>query len=173
MARGRVTRGRLIRPAPRTKIWIGGDLAIQGLGTGAATLLGSLNAAALALRPFTILRTRIEVTFRTDQTGTLESPTGAFGEIVVKETATAIGVTAVPTPLAEITADFHVFQGMTAPILVATEVGLSEPGGVRYSIDSKAMRKVGMQDDLAIIAELRAAGGASINVEGRILIQLH
>jgi len=173
MARGRARPRGFIRPAPKTKIWIQAGLVVQTLGSGAATLIGTLNAAALAARPFTILRTRIELMFRSDQSATNESPTGAYGEIVVKETASAIGVTAVPSPLTEGDADWHVYQAMSLALLSLTSVGVESPIGVRYVIDSRAMRKVGPTDDLVNVAELRSAGGAFLNIEGRILIQLH
>ena len=172
MARGRGPRRGFIRPPPRTKIWIPAGFAIQALAAGADTLIGTLNAAALALRPFTLLRTRLEITFRSDQSAANESPTGAYGEIVVKETATAIGITALPKPLTEGDADWHVYQGMTAPIFALSSVGVQDVS-VHYVIDSKAMRKLGPQDDLAVVFETRSAGGASINIEGRILLQLH
>ncbi len=164
---------RFVRPSPRTKIWIGQGVALTTLGTGASTLIAVFNAAALALRPFTILRTRVSCNFRSDQTATTEDITGAFGMIVVKESAATIGITAVPTPLTEVDADFFVYQGMTAPFTSLTSVGFQDGVGVRYDIDSKAMRKVGTNDDVAVVMELRSTGGAEINIEGRQLIQLH
>ncbi len=170
-SRGR-SRAVFVRPAPKTKIWISSGLAEQALASGAATLLSSLNAAALALRPFTILRTRLEIMWRSDQSAASETPTGAIGIIVVKETASTIGVTAVPSPLAEPDADFFVYQGVTTSILSLSSIGVLERGN-RYVIDSRAMRKVGVQDDIIGVGETRSTGGAQFNQEGRILIQLH
>ncbi len=170
------TRGRgrsFARPPARTKIWIGNRLSVVQPAGGASTLLGTLNAAALLLRPFTILRTRLLVAFRSDQTGTGETPNGAFGQIVVKETATAIGVTAIPTPLTEVDADWFIYQGLVDTIISLTSVGVVDPVGRVWEIDSKAMRKVGPQDDQALVIELDSAAGAFINIEGRQLIQLH
>ena len=168
-------RGRAVfaRPPPRTKIWIGNRLSQTQPAGGAATLLATLNAAALLLRPFTILRTRIEILWRSDQTATNETPTGAYGQIVVKQTAGAIGVTAVPTPLTEIDADWYIYQGLTVATDSLTSVGFDMDMGHHWTIDSKAMRKVGVQDDDAVVVELDTAAGAFINVEGRQLIQLH
>ncbi len=166
-------RERVIRPAPRTKIWVGQRLSVIQPAGGAATLLGVMNAAFLLLRPFTILRTRLEINFRSDQTAAGETPNAAYGHIVVKETATTIGITAVPTPQTEEDADWFIYQGMICSVVSLTSVGYDGNQGVRYSIDSKAMRKVGPQDDVASVIELDAAAGALINVEGRQLIQLH
>ncbi len=169
-SRGRI---RFTRPPAKTKIWIGNNVAVVTLTSGAQQLIASLNAAALLLRPFTILRTRIDLLFRSDQAATDEAPSGGFSMIVVKETAAAVGVSALPGPLAEIDADHFVYQGMTTAVLSATSVGVTAPVGTRYMIDSKAMRKVGPQDDVAIQGELRSVGGAFLNMEGRMLLQLH
>ncbi len=172
MARGRHPRG-FTRPAPKTKIWIGADTAVGNLTSNAKTLIAELNAAALALRPFTVLRTRVEWNFRSDQVVANESPTGSIGMIVAKEIAVNIGVTAVPGPIAEVDADWFVYQGVTSPLRFVSATGIVDPAGTKYTIDSKAMRKVGPADDIVWVAELRNAGGAVLNMEGRMLIQLH
>ncbi len=173
MAR-RISRGRgFIRPAPKTKIWAGNNLSLITLATSAKTLVAEMSAGFLALRPFTILRTRTVITFRTDQLTGSESPTGALGMIIVKEIAVNIGVTATPGPRTDPDSDWFVYQGMTAPFLFSDATGWGDSGTMQYVVDSKAMRKVGPDDDIATIVELDAAGGAFLNCEGRILIQLH
>ena len=67
------------RPAPRTMIWVGGSIPIQ-VTTVATTLIGSLNAAALALRLFTIIRSRLALNFKSDQEGASEAVSGAYTE---------------------------------------------------------------------------------------------
>ncbi len=62
---------------------------------------------------------------------------------------------------------------MTSPFDFADATGFNEPAGSQYEIDSKAMRKVDVDDDLAIVWEMRNVGGGIINMEGRMLIQLH
>ena len=42
-----------------------------------------------------------------------------------------------------------------------------------YVIDSKAMRKVGIDDDAVSLFSMRPAVGAFLQIEGRQLIQLH
>ena len=172
MAR-RSTRGRFVRPAPKTKIWVGAGIAQFAVATNGKTLITSLNAGALALRPFTILRTRLLVTLDSDQIVASENPTGAYGEIVVKEIATGIGVTAVPGPLTDPDADWYIYQGMTARLRFVTAAGFESNSGAHWEIDSKAMRKVGPTDDVAVCFEMRNVGGGTMNLEGRQLIQLH
>ncbi len=172
MAR-RVSRSRFVRLAPKTKLWLGADLAVSTLPTNTHTMFATLDAASLALRTFTILRTRQSLLFRSDQTAADESPTGAYGVIVVKETASAIGATAVPGPIAEINSDFFIYQGMTSVFTFETAAGFESASGTRYEIDSKAMRKVLIDEDVTFNFEMRNVGGALLNMEGRMLIQLH
>ncbi len=172
MAR-RTSRVRFVRPAKSTKIWFGAGVALVTLTTGTAQLLTSLSASALLLRPFTIIRTRLSLTFRSDQIAGSESPTGAYSRIVAKDQAVAAGIASLPSPLTEPDADWFVYQGMSDVVTFATAAGYEGHQGVRYEIDSKAMRKVGINEDIISIFELRTAGGALLNVEGRTLIQLH
>ena len=171
MAR-RLPRG-FVRPPARTKIWIGAGVGEQTAATAVQTLIGTYSAGVLGLRPFTILRTRILFTVISDQSGADEGVSGAYAEIVVKETATTVGITALPGPLTEVDADFYLYQGFTARFEFSSAAGFESNGGAQYLIDSKAMRKVGHQDDLAAQVELRGQGGAIVQSEGRQLIMLH
>jgi len=167
--------GRFIRPPSRTKMWIGAGVASANVAASSAVLFGSLNAAALLLRPFTILRTHLQVMFTSDQQALGENPFGAFGIIVVSDSAVAAGVASVPTPISEPTADFFVYQGLQSQFIIGDATGFMEHIGdsVGYTIDSKAMRKVGHDDEVAMIFELRSAVGALVGVEGRMLVALH
>ena len=173
MARGQ-GRTRFVRPPKRSMIWLSNGLAQTVILAGTATLLASLNAGALALRPFTIVRTRLILSILSDQTGADEFVQGAFGMQTVSEAASAAGVAAVPTPLAEPDADFFVYQPFAENFLFVSGVGVNEitGQGSTYTIDSKAMRKVDIDDDVVITVENRLFGYA-VAVEGRQLIKLH
>ena len=137
-------------------------------------LIATYNVAALATRPFTILRTRFDVEYASDQSAASEFPTCALGLIVVSDQASAIGVTAVPKPDANSDGDFFVWQGMHTSLGFFSSVGiLGSEFGRRYEIDSKAMRKVGANQDLAVVVENLTAVGADFTMTGRQLIQLH
>ena len=166
-------RGRhFARPAARTMVWIGAGLPAVAVAASASALLATANAALLLLRPFTIVRSRLLISYSTDQRSADEHPFGAVGLIVVKESATAIGITALPTPITEVNADFFVYQGVDANFAFTTGTGYRNIH-THYVVDSKAMRKVDVDDDIAWILENRAAVGADVNIEGRILIKLH
>ena len=167
--------GRFTRPPAKTRLWIGAGVVEKTLVSGASQLLTTLNAAALLLLPFTILRTRLVISYLSDQITQSEFTQGAYGEIVVSESASTVGITAVPTPIEEPEADFYVFQGMMQSFLLSSAVGISEIGGAGSItvVDSKAMRKVGLDDDVVAVFSQRAAFGATIAIEGRQLLQLH
>ena len=167
---------RFVRPAPRTKMWIGAGVGLSS-GTGNDKVqISTLSGGALLLRPFTILRTRMELWFASDQAAVGESPQGDYGRIVVTDTAAALGVTAIPDPSStdgNPEADWFVHQAVSCQIIVSTVVGFVSPGAVRYTIDSKAMRKVGPDDDeVGMFAETGNFGWTLIT-RGRQLIQLH
>ncbi len=98
----RPVRGR----APRRKsLWL--DFAQvftdrAAVPAASSVLLSSLNAAALALRPFTIVRTRGIAHMVSDQVIASETPFGALGFAVVSDQGSAIGVTAVPVPIPDV-----------------------------------------------------------------------
>ncbi len=172
MAR-RVARARFIRPAPRTKMWIG-----AGVTTG--TIVGTTplhfavySADVLALRPFTILRTRVLLTMSSDQAAVSEIAAGGYGEIVVTEQASTIGITALPDPVTEPEADWYVYQPWNVRFEFLSSVGFHPAGGRQYTIDSKAMRKVDINQTFAAVVANDVATGALISTEGRQLIQLH
>ena len=169
-------RTRFVRPAPRTKMWIGSGVGVVVV-TGAITaVISTLSAGALLLRPFTILRTRLDVLYKTDQIAATETPHGSLGKIVVTETAAALGVTALPNPSGvdgDPEASWFVWQGMSAGFQFGSGVAFDGNSGQHYSIDSKSMRKVGPDDDIVTLYDNQVASGAQMVFMGRQLIQLH
>ena len=172
----RRSRGRFIRPAPRTKMWIGAGLGRSTIVGASNNLLGVLNAAALALRPFTVIRTRMMISHFTDQEAVDEGPFGSFGMIVVTDNATSVGVTALPDPgtvTGDPDADWYVHQPVWQQFVVDTASGLLVSSPNSYIIDSKAMRKLGPDDDIAWMYADESGVGSFLTTQGRILIQLH
>ncbi len=168
----RRTRGRFIRPPAKTTVWVGVNLGLDIVAASALTFLGSLSATALALRPFTIVRTRLHTSYDSDQVSAGEIPFGMFGMIVVNDKAITAGVTAIPGPATDINDDFFVHQGMSQRFTLITAIGAFE-GAPSWQIDSKAMRKVDLGDDVAMMFEQTATVGASLITLGRMLVKLH
>ena len=169
-------RARFVRPAPRTKMWIGAGVGLSTLAASTKVVIGSLSAGAKLLRPFTILRTRMELYYASDQISASEIPFGSYGMIVVTDAASAIGATAIPNPSAidgAPEADWYVWQAVSHEIRRATDVGFSFGVGSRYVIDSRAMRKVTIDEDVVTMFDQQNAFGARLIDNGRQLIQLH
>ncbi len=91
------------------------------------------------------------------------------------DTAAALGVTAVPNPSVisgDPEADWFVMQQLQGGLRVVTAVGVFE-SSVRYIVDSKAMRKVGPDDNVVAMVSSDTGDGAVLTAHGRQLIQLH
>ncbi len=157
-------------------MWIGWGVGLTAIAASAKVLVATYSAGALALRPFTILRTRGIVQYVSDQNAVNEEPFGFLGSIVVSETAAALGVTAIPDPSGtdgDPEAAWFNYQTCVAQTKFLSAVGFESDAGVQYIMDSKAMRKVGADDNLAIMFSQVAAVGATVFTGGRQLIQLH
>ncbi len=178
MARRFVGVGRFAtrRQGPRRETqWIAGTFTNNTLAVNSVTLLTSLNAAALALRPFTIVRTRGIFQFASDQETVSENYGISYGEIIVSEQASAAGVGSVPTPETESGSDWHVFEQGLGRLAVSSAIGIWETG-FQKEIDSKAMRKVDLGEDLIVVVEVPASGpseGVLFRSFVRTLIKLH
>ena len=141
-----------------------------------AALSGSLNAAALALRPFTIVRSRGYVGARTDNVAvsTAEIYEVAFGLTVVTDEAVAIGVTAVPTPATQDASDWFLYERIAGRTEISS-AGIAQGQIMQVKdVDSRAMRKVDLGQDLILVEETSAiSSGAIAQDYFRVLIKLH
>jgi len=155
-------------------VWLGlgGQTSSQLVAANTVVLLTTLNAAALALRPFTVMRTRARILWRSDQVAADEQPFGAYGRMVVSDQASAVGVTAVPDPVVNGDAPWYVWESVLADLTLASAIGFTTQVKI-YEIDSKAMRKVGNNEDLvSVITNTSSAHGAEVIVIGRTLIKV-
>ena len=136
----------------------------------AATLMTSLNASALALRPFTVVRTRGTMLVESDQVGASERFSTAYGHIVVTDQAAAAGVASVPTPETDPENDWFVYKR----VIQRTAATMNAMLGVLVEFDSKAMRKVDNGSDIVTVSEAGTLSlGSIITVQWRQLIKLH
>ncbi len=156
----------------RDTVWADLPLISSSLGTtGSAVLTTALNAAGLALRPFTVIRERIMIYVTSDQEAASEAQNCAFGACVVTEQAVAIGVTAVPTPVTDLSSDLWYAHRWCMSSHGAGTVDSQR--GQPYELDSKAMRKVETGQDLITVVENGSNGGVIMAVAGRSLFKLH
>ncbi len=162
--------------AGRKTFWFTSVIAEDNLpSASSAVIVTSLNAAALALRPFTIIRTRGFVAVRSDQSGVDEKQQVAFGGIIVSDQAAAIGITAVPTPVTDDQSTWFFLQHHVGRFEFITGTGV-QANMVPWmrDIDSKSMRKVEEGQTALTIAENSATSdGTDIVTYARMLIKLH
>ncbi len=176
MAHRQFARGRGRLGSKRETSWF--DIALTFTGIpDAGIILNSLTALELAKRPFTIVRTYLEVKILSDQAIASENQLAGIGLCVVSDQASAIGITAVPTPITDLGSDlWFVHQLVFSSFLFASAVGFVEPaGGISRTIDSRAMRKVNDAEDVLVVAEsnLTLGSGLTLMVGGRLLIKEH
>ena len=156
------------RGSVRRSLWLPLDVTVATIGGGQAVLLASLNAAALAMRPFTIVRTHMALYLQSDQAAAVETQSVAFGCAVVSDQAVGVGITAVPTPFTDMDSSlFFAHQVCFADAGTLTDRTI---GGSYFQVDSKAMRKVDNGSDLVITVETFNYG-VSLSSAGRILIK--
>ena len=161
----------------RESLWFDGPVFNTNMGAAStAVLVSSLSAAALALRPFTVVRTRGSMFLETDQQAASEFYQAAIGCCVVSDQAVAIGVTAVPTPFTDQSSDlWYVYEVLMGKLRVGTPspVELFE-SGIFKDYDSKAMRKVEEGQDLIAVIETSSISlGCTMGHSSRTLIKLH
>ncbi len=146
--RVRFTRGRGRLGSKRLTSWFPIDVTTT-LISASGSLLNSLTVAEKAKRPFTIVRTYLEIQQQSDQSIASETQIGAIGLAVVSDQAVAIGVTAVPTPLTDLDSDlWFLHQLIFGQFLFADATGFQESAAPTMSLDSKAMRKVNDAEDV-------------------------
>ncbi len=142
-------------------------------GAPTAAVVNSLNAAGLALRPFTVVRVRGVLQVRSDQVASIETYGVDFGMAVVSDQAVAIGVTAVPTPLTDKGSDlWFVYEQMFGTQTGNANTGNVQQVGFSKEFDSRAMRKVEEGQDVIAVVE-NEINGVIVVSSGRFLIKLH
>ncbi len=154
-------------------VWAGFEFASTAVVGNGQTLAAAANAALLALRPFTIVRTRGILHIESDQVIASEKPVVVFGAIIVQEEAVDAAVAALPTPAVEFNAPWFVYEPLIAAFSFSDATGIRDPAGYTKEFDSKAMRKVGQSEDMALILDNSSTVGALVTCQGRMLIKLH
>ena len=160
----------------RKTLWL--ELAAQTtVATVAANTISihaSYNAAALALRPFTVIRSVGALWVASDQEALTEAPFGAIGQVVVTDQAVTAGAASVPPPYTNSGSDWLFWLPFMGSTRVSTAVGFVAPDYVYYPYDQKGQRKVDLgQDVVHMIQNNAAAHGMRYVWSFRELIKLH
>ncbi len=92
----------------------------------------------------------------------------------MSDQALAIGVTAVPTPNADVNSDLWLLhQWLMNSIQVSSATSVFQAQN-NYQVDSRAMRKVEEGQDVVGVAEFSAQGAGFVLIDaGRMLVKLH
>ena len=143
-------------------------------GTGAALFTFGQQALDGGL---TLVRTRGMLTLFISSGDAIASGySGAFGIGICTAAAFAIGVTAVPTPIAERVAggvNWIFWEAFSCKVAAANEFG-TEASVVRIPVDSKAMRKLDEGDTIYAAIEATEVVNAvmQIHFDSRLLVKL-
>ena len=108
-------------------------------------------------------------------TAAFDRQQGAFGIGIVRAEAFAIGVTAVPTPIAD--QDWNGWLYWTPYIVEANGASFEDSFRIiqEFTIDTKAMRKLNMGDTIYAVIENTESGSAPVAhtyFDSRILLKL-
>ena len=149
--------------------WIGPALQefVSVASTG-ATLIGSA--------PFdeasTVVRVRGQATIQPGSFAADLNVVGAIGIGVVSSEALGVGVSAIPEPFTD--ADWGgwlLWRAFSFHLDVQTAAGFDLNSALQLDLDSKAMRKVGPNESIVLIAESQT-GAFDISMPVRMLVKL-
>ncbi len=156
--------------------WLDGPTTAQTLAGGnTAALILSLTTEELALRPFTIVRTRGIFRCSSDQQGASEQYECSLGMAVVSDEARTVGITAVPTPEEQRASDlWFVYESLSGEFVFGSVASFVETHGPEVRFDSKGMRKVEEGQDVVVVLQNSAISSGTISIVSfRMLIKLH
>jgi len=155
------------RSTPPNRSWSGAifvEIAVPG---NTSILLGSFGLSNQGIDE-TQLRALGSITVRSDQQAVTESQIGAFGLIVVSQSAITAGIASIPTPLTEIGDDgWFTYMPFCQTNHVFTTTGSTY--APRYDFDSKAKRVVHDGSSMAVVVENGTADAFVFSVIIRML----
>ena len=150
MARGRSQR--------MAMAWQG---AFNTAGISLSTTQSSMLQTSESTLKQTLLRTRGNILVQATPNASTDLAVAAFGLIVVNESAATVGGASLPGPINDVDADWlwHQFVPLDAITLTAADPNARSVVH-RLEIDAKAMRKVGPDKVVVLMAEL---GGSAFS----------
>ena len=182
----RGARSGISRPRRKTAWTVG---PVSGVGGIVQTISASGKAgwvvtAVVASDGITLVRVRGEfMAFLSSTSTALDGFTGAIGICVVSSVAASLGITAIPGPIAQDDWDgwlYHRYLSFKSGDVIDSGVS-SEAGQVdsvsaatRFEIDSRAMRKLSIEDTIVGMMEWSEVGTASLrtHINTRLLVKL-
>jgi len=153
MARGRDSR--------RLYDW-GGFAFGSTILTSTQVIIGSL----LDVEPVTLMRIRGEILVKGTPDAISDDTVVGLGAIVVSDNAAAAGGVSVPGPINDLDAPWvwHSFLGLNAGSAGLLGDDIGSVG--RVMVDSKAMRKLGLNETLVFVGETSTNDYAAVAING-------
>ena len=173
-------RGSFVRGPRRQTRWVGSTVALTQFGTipaASKVLFGQETAAALEAIgvPLTLVRTRGQFSYKSDQQVANEEQIGAVGLAIVSETARGAGAASIPGPQTDSDWDgWFYWSPLYASFSLASAVGFAFDEAHTTVVDSKAMRKI--NDDEAVVFMVEnnhATHGFEFALNIRSLYKMH
>ncbi len=165
-------RGRVVSQK-RQSTWVAqADQVTVNVASGGSAIIASFDAAAAgALRP-TVVRSRGEVMIKPQAYTADLVVSGAFGICVVSEEAFAAGAASIPRPFDDSNwGGWFVWQSFVRTLEFVDASGFDAQAAWNWQVDSKAMRKIGSNDIIVMMAESQQAAFA-IAMHVRLLLKL-
>jgi len=152
--RSRFAGARLQRAPKRQVVWVGPADQVQvAVPNNTSVLISSFDASASGLDKATLVRTRGVFTIRPSAFGADLDFQGAIGIAVVSDDAFAIGTTAIPGPFTDSDwGGWFVWRSFCGHLEFQGASG-STLEMIALEIDSKAMRKIGPNETMVVMAE--------------------
>ncbi len=149
------------RPRKRVMSWQGVNVDISDLTVVTPIFITAISEAILETFPTpTLVRTRGGLTVYTDTSST----PGGFGVIgmgLIVVTSAAVAATGVPSPLSNTGNDWLWWDQFSVGAAAADVIG-EEITVHRKIVDSKAMRKIGLNEVVVLVTELQTCEGTMV-----------
>ncbi len=171
MARRFPARGRSRSPRRKT-VWIGtANTVTLGIAAGASVIHSSFAPDALSMLAPTVARVRgLFRVFPQVWTADL-SYSGAFGLAIVSDEAFVAGAASIPRPHDDDDWGGWIVHGYYNGHVEASAVNAGSLVFEPYVVDSKAMRKVELNETLVWMVEAQS-GAVTIQLQARVLMML-
>ena len=116
------------------------------------------------------MRSHFSFWLRSDQSAAIETQNAAIGLAVVSDEAAAVGITGVPLPVTASASSlwflYHAIQADESSFITGIKSGQFN------KVDSKAMRKVEVGQDIVVVIENGGVGfGTIVGLSGRLLVK--
>ncbi len=170
MARGHGFR----RSGPRRQTqWVGqADQSYVAVGAGAKVIIASFSPSGVGFDKPTVVRTRGEVSVSPAVMSADTIQIGAYGLAIVSDQAFAAGAASIPGPWSDSDwGGWFVWRSFSYRFEFNDATGIMLPSSVQYEIDSKAMRKVGDNETIVLMAESQAIA-FDISMPLRVLVKI-